>query len=620
MTGAEKVALLAGEVPGTWIDLNGGPSRDEHPNTEAQSITSGGKLIWKKNRMAMDPEGGTHVFFQQRFFPVSLGRADMIKATQGGFEVRGSSMGYHYSSDGRLVAIAGARFADVEVVIESTISTRIEALEAAFLGARIQRRGIAEIDDLSEETLKRLIVAAEPILASTGDGRTFGFIWSVQVPTLQGMILSVEIDAATGNVLSIFDGLLASRCQPETDDQVAVGARSQGGGYFPNLPATEAPGIFVDYPGFTREAHRRASPEIVVLMGENHLAGDQCPETGDQFYRVFPLKSADGTTWYDDWEFGDRTIRGKSAADAMKNTILTLSTLSDYGWSSFDGHGGTARIVVDSDCNGEENNAYFNGGVDSPDIPADGVAICKRSDADDPQYSIALEIVAHEWGHGVIYHSADWGNLDDHGSLHEGFADLIGYGVQWYKRGSTPWIMSSEAGVTYREAGHDDGFSSYHRCDEASACTGYQLPHAVGNKIPVVFRMMAEGVDNPGSALDCDSDRCFEEDAPDNLCGSTAFSDAPEALGMDHAFQFLFDLLVYFGSPTTEWVDLPALATMLGGSVGCPYKAAQPIIVAPGVGEPECIDYYDYEGAAAAHIAFRAIGYPPNHELIGPCE
>ena len=621
-TGAQSVALIEGEKPGTWIDLKNGGILEERPHTDASRATHGGRLIWEETRFVEDRNGGSHIFHRQRYIPGIRRYAARLKIPTNGFQLRGSSLGFHSDASGKLVGIAGTRFEDVKVIVKPAIVNAREALENAITGARAQRSDVVFLSSLDEMLVKRLLESAEIELASTGDGTTFGFLWSVKVATHRGSTLSVELDAATGEVLLVFDGVVHAECTPDTNSQVLVDGRSQLGGTMTNLPATEAPDLDAELPGFTREAHRAAGPEIVVFMGEDRISGDQCPEAGDQFYRVFPLTSADGgDTWYDDWNVSGRTFMGKSAADAMNHTIQTMDALAHYGWNSYDGHGGVARIVVDSFCDNHLNNAVFDLIDNMPDVPNDGVGICKRSNMEHPQFSAALDIVAHEWGHGVVRHSAGWEYVNGGGSLHEGFADLIGYGVEWYSRGAVNWILGADVDLSLRRVDQDDGYSSYHQCDEASAYSGIQAPHAVGNKIGVVFRMMAEGVSNPSSESDCDPSDCFSPNTPAGVCNPNVFWLEPEALGMDHAFRFLFELLLYMTSPSTAWEDLPGLATVLGRSIGPPAKEyGGKVIILPPNFDPQCVRYHDFDGASSAHVALTAIGYPPNSQLVGPCE
>jgi len=620
-TGAQSVALIEAEKPGTWIDLKNGGILEERPHTDASRATHGGRLIWEETRFVEDRNGGSHIFHRQRYIPGIRRHAAGLKIPTNGFQLRGSSLGFHSDASGKLVGIAGTRFEDVKVIVKPAIANAREALENAITGARAQRSDVVFLESLDEMLVKRLLESAEIELASTGDGSTFGFLWSVKVATHRGSTLSVELDAATGEVLSVFDGIVHAECTPDTNSQVFVDGRSQLGGTI-NIPATEAPDLDAELPGFTREAHRVAGPEIIVYMGE---AGptDQCPSVpGVQFYRVFPLTSADGgDTWDDDWNVSGRTFMGKSAADAMKHTIQTMDTLAHYGWNSYDGRGGPAGIAVDSDCGGEFDNAFFDLNDNSPFAPDDGIGICKSSDPAAPQRSAALDIVAHEWGHGVIRHSAGWFNSVGGKSLHEGFADLIGYGVEWYTMGATNWVLGAGIGEMLRRVDQDDGVSSYHQCDEAAGRVGTPSVHAMGNKIGVVFRMMAEGVANPGDPADCDLNNCFTGDSPPGVCDSMVFGLEPEALGTDHAFRFLLELLWYMTSPSTAWDDLPGLATVLGRSMGLPGKEyGGKVKIRLPIGSPQCVDYHDFAGASSAHVALTAIGYPPNHQLIGPCE
>jgi len=615
------VALIEAEKPGVWIDLVGGRLIEDRPDTGARTTAFGGRLTWALERRMNDRDGAIHEFFRQRYVPARREAVGGPRVPRGGFAVRGGSLGFHRDSTGRLFGIAGALFEDIKFILKPSIVSARSALESAVRGASTRNPEVASLESLDEETVKELISGTRVELASAGDGETFGFVWTTDVMTARGGRLVVTLDAASGKVLDLWDGVMYSTCAPETDTHVAVGAWSQRPGvYYPDLPATEAPGLDGEWPGFTREAHRRGAPEIIVYLGED---SDQCLEPGGQNYRVFPLQSLDGgETWYDDWvvPWRDNPVRGRSAADAMKHTVLTMNTLAHYGWSSYDGRGGIARIAVDSNCGGMRDNALFDVDGGATDSPRDGVGICRRSNSDFPEYSVALDIVAHEWGHGVIQHSAGWnGNERIGGQLHEGFADLIGYGVEWY---SWPqqfnWTIGEHSGAISRRADVDDGINSYHQCDSTTFFSGEK--HAVGNMVGIVFRMMAEGVANPGDPRDCVENHCDDPGSPEGVCAQDVFLVEPLALGMDHAFDFLFRLLVSYAGETTAWSDLPHLATLVGrGTPPRKVGTAPKVKVAAGSGVIQCIDYPDYPGASSAHDAFRAIGYPPTVDLLGPC-
>ncbi len=631
-TGAQSVALIEGEKTGTWIDLNGGGILEERPTTETARTTHGGRLIWEETRFAEDPEGGTHVFHQQRYIPGIRSYAAGLRIPSNGFQLRGSSIGFHSDETGHLFGIAGTRFEDIKVVIKPAIVTARGALESAISDARGRRSDVVFLESLDERLVKRLLESAEIELASTGDGKAFGYLWSLKVATTRGSLLSVELDAATGEVLSVFDGRASSTCSPSSNNEVDVDGRSQLGGIITDLPATEADNLEPPWSEFTREAHRVAGgpgyPEIIVYLGEDENSDDQCPsEDGSQYFRVFPLQTTDGTTWYDNWNVGGRTIVGRSAADAMLHTIQTMDVFRRHGWNSYDGVGGTTRISVDSFCSNFDN-AFFDTGGNSTYFPRDGVGICRLSPNTnwDHQASAGLDVVAHEWAHGVMIHSTGQ-PYSANRSLHEGFCDMVGYAVD----GPGDWklgedLFDDEKRLRQVDVDDDDDLVpqellSFHRCDFETAGSQQQDPefHEAGNKLAVAFRMMALGVENPMQGCSW-LDYCSDEipAVPQDICSSEN-NVAPAALGSWHAFSFLFNLFVSYAPASVDWVDLQNLA-ILAGRNGVLGKSVigPPVVIGPGI-DPPCIEYGDLLGLESARDALLAIGYPPS-VMVRPCE
>lgn len=116
-----------------------------------------------------------------------------------------------------------------------------------------------------------------------------------------------------------------------------------------------------------------------------------------------PLKTISSTIWYDDWTTPE-TIFGRAAGDAMHVTYQTMTTLKNLGWQSYDGYGSDAKIVVGAVC-GRYDDAAFNSEGESY-APLNAVAVCPIYQR--PYfYSAALDVIAHEWGHGVIFSSAE---------------------------------------------------------------------------------------------------------------------------------------------------------------------------------------------------------------------
>ena len=119
-----------------------------------------------------------------------------------------------------------------------------------------------------------------------------------------------------------------------------------------------------------------------------------------------------------------------------------MEFFDDLGWDGFDNQGHSSHIIVEGQVNCLPGNAMF-----VHNDPASGygsgssVVICPKQGNEEEEdsyqlYSSAasLDVVAHEWGHGVVFTSVDWdmSNLTE-AQFHEGWADIIGHGAEWHK-------------------------------------------------------------------------------------------------------------------------------------------------------------------------------------------
>lgn len=619
-TGAHSVVMIEGLESGTWVELKSNRLVTTRPTTEPIRVRAGGRILWNRSRRLVDPGGLEHQFFEQRYQPGPRTFARGINIPRGGFTIMGTSLGYHRDAKGKLYGIGGSYFDTINRIQKPVYRRPTDALERASEKLAEQRSDLWSFAALDTETRENLIEGAELKLASLGKGSDFGLLWELQLPTTHGNFLNILLDAASGSVLNVDDGIATSECEPSTNNEVLMNGESQLPGIsYQNLPATEA--FDLSEPGFSYEAQcvNDDLQAIIVYLGEDSL---QCTSPNRR-YRVFPLK-AEG---YYDWAAGfhyNPVVPGRSAADAMHNTMLTMEAFGQLGWNSYDGLGSPAKIVVDSNCMGGRDNAMFslNGSLD---CIADGVCFCPLSEESifSAQFSVALDVVAHEWGHGVIHHSAGIPIQQGHQwELHEGFADVIGYGVEFLMTGSTNWQDGDETGVVMRKVNVDVSGSSFHRCDQESYSNQIFLaePHASGNKLPAAFRMMALGVGNPGVSGCSYHNYCSEDPTcPTNICIQSENA-VPQAIGTDHAFRFLFDLLIYYAPSTLDWEDLPAYATLTGKNQNPHSKVMVDEIAIHFANSPTfCVPYTDYEGMKSAHKAFLGIGYPAATP-IEPCQ
>ncbi|BDG01694.1 M4 family metallopeptidase [Anaeromyxobacter oryzae] len=105
-----------------------------------------------------------------------------------------------------------------------------------------------------------------------------------------------------------------------------------------------------------------------------------------------------------------------------------------HGRRSFDGEGGTMRLVVNYQQN--YRNAFWNG------------AFMVFGNGDGQKFSDlagALDVTAHELTHGVVEHTAQLVYESQSGALNEHFADAFGTATEFYARGSGGnWLMGED--------------------------------------------------------------------------------------------------------------------------------------------------------------------------------
>ena len=207
----------------------------------------------------------------------------------------------------------------------------------------------------------------------------------------------------------------------------AVRERQPGPGCDPDIPQIEI------YHGIERDPACR------------HCGFSDGPYEGA--YMRVGLKAIGGTPTYDVYSAAKGKITCQTdaeyrrfAGDAMFYTQQTMEVFSSFGRWGFDGACGVARVVVDAaDGEGAQFWAEYPP-EDTHAAPLKSVRIGRPTG----QYlsaSAALDVVAHEWGHGVD--DASPGNFIERCNpttaletceMMEGFADVVGHIVERRKQ------------------------------------------------------------------------------------------------------------------------------------------------------------------------------------------
>lgn len=540
VTGAEKVFAFGADGRDALKNLAGRgiPIGD----TEPASVADPSGLRWIPEWEWQD-DLGFHHFRYRQVVPVehpALGDSRHLlsdtKYGRDGIALFGGVMGVHYDQRGLLHLVNGAQFREFEmanqlnvhepetaILLAHSLVDSVDGYEPGDWVTWVPER----VDELKARTALRLY----PV----GDGKGFRLTWEVPSLDAREMPYTLLLDAETGEVWSARPEFAEdSRCQaPATlPDQAGFGPECQSVVLEPNavlwaVPEPQRP---------TPHSHTAARPSSWGLphieVGQQFWAGSDllCP---GRSYGLVPLETP---FLYED----SGTIRGCAAGAALHNTYLTMSSFSGLGWHGFDGNNSLSRIIVDREiC----DNAWF-----TQNWQWGGPAVLVGCSEIVRPFSYCLDVVAHEWGHGVIYAKGVgyWGVGEE---LHEGFADVVGYGVfstNYQGLADYHWEIGSfcvppekKDELTLRSAKEDNGAGSFHVNDQFSS-----TPHYLGNKLAVAFRMLAEGVANPacGRLGNCHLD--------------------PWAFGLSDAFHLFFRALTAYVHETVSWEIIPDLVKL----------------------------------------------------------
>ncbi len=163
--------------------------------------------------------------------------------------------------------------------------------------------------------------------------------------------------------------------------------------------------------------------------------------------------------------------------------------LNVHGRDSFDGNGTTMRSF----------GSYRTGWVNATWT---GSSV-RFGDGDGVDYGplTALDVVGHEYGHGVVEFSANLDYSYQSGALNESFADIFGNAVERYARGTTDWLLGADfalAGDPFRSMadpklyGDPDTFmgENWHPSSDTTDNGGVHTNSGVQNKW---FYILSEG-------------------------------------------------------------------------------------------------------------------------------
>lgn len=277
--------------------------------------------------------------------------------------------------------------------------------------------------------------------------------------------------------------------------------------------------------------------------------------------------------------------------------------LSWLGRTSWNNNNADANIAVESTLLGNErDNAFFvfDSGGSALLPPGNSVGVTPTENL--INQAAALDVIAHEWGHGVIFTSANFDRTSADGQqLHEGFADVFGYLAEQLSHGwgsgceRADWNYGEDAGGCSTAcdnnwarsgacddgaAGHTYGGEPYNNALHAG--DGAASHHDRGNMMAVVHQLMTNGGQNPICA---------------RAGGFANCNTLVDSLGLDKASQILYQTVAFYAVSSSTWQNIANNAV----------DAARNIY-------SDCFAFPAYDALAeqqSTFNAFTAIGYQP---------
>lgn len=450
-------------LAGRGINLNNALST--RPSVDA----AGREIVWREVRSNVDHRKGKHVFYRQHL---------LNRGTDA--EIYGSEVGVHFSASGLIWSISGHQFASVTPTNQITFT----AAEAAGRARARLVRDIAFRPEVAASESQRAWRVANSQLRVAWDGGAFRYVWFTYTRDDQGNDYNVVIDAEDERILAFGDGALRSNCYPSGPwsaiAAVGVPVRTDlsNAGVRCSVIANSAS----DRPWpFTHEAFNVLGTNISILQ-ETATAAFKCDPGANRAYTIVPLMADGGTVTYRN-RSDQPEWRGSAAGDALFNTTETLAAFSTLGRSGWNGSNSDANVVLDSSAEGTDN-AYFrmtgNGDPTFPPTPWLGISPSSAF------YNMAsgLDVIAHEWGHGVISTSANFPCITANTlpcQLHEGWADVIGNTVEKLRQPAGSGVEQSSDWTIHE----DNGLGGYHRGALNDGDTGHTWTRLDGTSIIV---------------------------------------------------------------------------------------------------------------------------------------
>ncbi len=548
--------------------------------------SSAGAVVWENYRQVNDPYGLMHAFFRQVLVPTGDLAAEVPPAyATGGIPIHDTSIGLHTAAS-RLMFVYGHQVTSASVANSFLIKALPEAAQAA-LAAVVTAGEYDAFDPALLDPASRERWQQSPTLYLRPDEASDALLltWRAPVPMANGQARIALVDAGTGYLVGAFDPNPSDSCAPASTAWVQGSGIPQFEelGTRNSMRATPTSYFGTTYPF---EAHWPKEPGVHPAIRLYHgsdgspdddplgfpvywiVPGQSNPCPPEPYYYcpvncvaglykrwgMMPIRALNGSPYYED-VFGLNSSLGRQAGDAIWYSRLTFLTLVQHlNWLGYMGlrdigFANPASVIVHQRNHPIDSASYRF--VDDVIGQTDWVVVGARSQAPKPM-SACLDVMAHEWGHGVIKYTAisTYDTLTRK-ELHEGFADVIGHIVEWDNNpGNTPggadWVFAAHCQTSnqVREADSFHNGLCYYNGQYSGACPAQANldPHFGGHMLSVAFRLLA--LDTPHH---------------NNPAGGPYANNYVRGQGMTKARTVFFDTLNYYVTESTTWEGLPSL-------------------------------------------------------------
>ena len=587
--------------------------------SQAAADAHGRAIIWKEHRRSSDEAGGRHVFYRQYLAGYGV-EAELV----------GSDMGFHYDANGVLTSVAGSQYRDVMVAntphidpVDAYGRARRSLVSFARIGGDIP----ADADPAESARRGTLQVAQ-------GNDGALRYMWRVRLGQNRDGVDTVYVDAQSEQVHGQTDAARKNNCYPDTLSSVSangVPVRVSGTRAIGATPLTYARGTY------SHEAFWAAGPLLAVHQEVPAGTSWQCNySTSYAGYSLVAINNVGGVPTYDD----TTTFKGRAAGDAIYHTRQTMLAFSTMGWNSWDGAGSNATAIIESSYAGNDTGRFV-----VPDHPTQnnlppGAAVAIGPSNNYYSMAAALDVVAHEWGHGVNLTRADFpvDSLDATekqiaNEMEEGFADVIGNIVERLRQTagadnvlerSGDWTIHEDVAGTYNNGiysnalgyargARDDGTAGHYYVSKTNTLgtaikdklhkddpdvTNATAPHTQGNMLVVVLRLLTDGGKNP----------LCSRSTPPAFC-----STAPTvtAVTFTKARKIMWDTIARVPS-TVKWTSTDPALVVANHAMEAAYQLNKMCNASPV--------YVPVAEQQAVYNAFANIGYPPTNAIKQTCQ